>query len=216
MGYNTTPTTEDSSIIVGASFTAVDGTGFVPFSALTSPQGLVTDDQIQKAYTDGNGLTQLKTFVYDEDDGWLDTEEGYEPCGDTEGLDLGTSVWFVSAGGAKSITTSGAVKSGTKTHTFTEKSVLCSSAFPVDFCPNSANVSWGIETDDQIQVAYTDDNHITQLRTYVYDEDDGWLDAEDGYRTLDANEPLVAAGQGFWLILQDAASTFTEVSPIAE
>ena len=185
-------------------------------SALTSPQGLETYDQVQKAYTDGEGVTQLRTYEYDENDGWLDMEDNYTPCGDTEGFELGTSAWFISAGEAKSITTSGAVKSGNKVHAFTETSVLCASAFPVDFCPNSANVSWGIETYDQIQVAYTDGEGVTQLRTYEYDENDGWLDMEDNYRTLEATESVVKAGQGFWLILQDAASTFTEVSPLAE
>ena len=93
---------------------------------------------------------------------------------------------------------------------------LAGSAFPVEFCPNSSNVTWGFESYDQIQTAFVDDNGITQLHTYEYDESDGWLDYDDGYRVLDSDESIAGPGVGFWVLLGSESSTFTEVSPIAE
>ena len=150
----------------------------------------------------------------DETDGWLDTEE-YAPCGDDVGLALGQSAWLISAGEPKSVTTAGAVRNTNAIRTFTETSSLISSAFPTPFYPNGANVSWGTQSGDQIQVAYTDENGFSQFTVYEYDEADGWLDTEE-YAPLEADTAVVGPGIGFWLILQDASSTFTEVSPLAE
>ena len=79
-------------------------------------------------------------------------------------------------------------------------------------------MSWGIESYDQIQTFFTDGDGVTQLRTYEYDEFDGWLDCEDGYRVLDPDEVLVGPGIGFWLILMGdvESASFTEVGPLAE
>lgn len=214
VGYNQTAATEDTSILIGASFEAVGGGTFLPLSALTATPALENDDQIQVAYTDEDGLTQFTIYIYDETDGWLDTEN-FEPCGDTFGLELGQSAWFISAGEPKKITTAGAVKNSNAIRTFTEPSALITSAFPVPFCPNSENVSWGVQNDDQIQTAYTDEDGLTQFTIYIYDESDGWLDTEN-FEPLGATQSIVDTGIGFWLILQDASSTFTEVSPLAE
>ena len=214
VGYNTTPTTQDTSILFGASFDSVDGTGVVPLSSLSATPAFQNDDQIQIAYTDGDGLTQFTVYIYDEADGWLDTEN-FEPCGDTVTLNLGQSAWFISYGEPKTMTTSGSVKKGNIVRAFTEEGSLISSALPMPFCPNSERVSWGVSTDDQIQVAYTDGDGLTQFDVYIYDENDGWLDTVN-FEALGANESVVDAGIGFWLILQDPTSTFTETSPIAE
>lgn len=214
VGYTQTPATTDTSILFGASFENIGEGDFLPLSSLSATPSLETGDQIQVAYTDDDGLTQFTIYEYDETDGWLDTIN-FEPCGDTFGLTLGQSAWFISASDSKKITTSGGVKKTNAVRTFTEASSLITSAFPTAFCPNSANVSWGVQTGDQIQVAYTDDDGLTQFTIYEYDETDGWLDTVD-FEPLAADQSLVDPGIGFWLILQDTSSTFTEVSPVSE
>ena len=77
---------------------------------------------------------------------------------------------------------------------------MITSAFPVPFCPNSENVSWGVQNDDQIQTAYTDEDGLTQFTIYIYDESDGWLDTEN-FEPLGATQSIVDTGIGFWLIL---------------
>ena len=174
---------------------------------MVCPEEFGDDDQIQVAYTDDSGLTQLRNYFYFGE--WLDEE--YASVSDTDGLPFSKAAWFVSASDPKTITTAGEVKKDNYIHTFTETSDMITSAFPVPFCPNSANVSWGVTDDAQIQVAYTDELGITQLRNYFYFSE--WLD--DEYNTLAEDDAIVGPGVGFWFIINDSSETFTEVSPIS-
>ena len=182
----------------------------MPFSSLTCAGGFTDDDQIQTAYTDSNtGLTKL--YVYSYFGEWLD--EDYNSVADTDGLPQGSAAWFISSSDYKNITTSGEVTKAPYIHTFTETSALVTSAFPGGFCPNSANVSWSVSDDSQIQTAYTDSNTgLTKL--YVYSYFGEWMDED--YNTVDADFAVAGPGVGFWLILPDASDTFSEVSPVAD
>ena len=196
----------EASFIFGASFNTIGGNGTIPFKDLGCVEGFADEDQIQTAYTDEFGTTQMKMYVYFGE--WLDDE--YNPVEDTAGIAQGGSAWFISSE-PKSIQTSGEVSRAPFVHTFTESSQLIASAFPQAFCPNSANVSWGVSDESQIQTAYTDENGTSQMRMYVYFGE--WLD--DEYNTLDPDQAIVDAGMGFWIILNDASETFTETSPLA-
>ena len=207
VGYNTTDNTAgDASFIFGASFNAVNGNG-VPFNSLICPEEFEDDDQIQTAYTDERGLTQMHIFFYFGE--WLDEE--YNPIAEDEGLPLGGSAWFISSSGtAKTLTTSGEVRKTNFIHTFTEPSSLITSAFPMPFCPNSENCSWGCSDDTQLQTAYIDERGLTQMHIFFYFGE--WMDEE--YNTIAADAVVASPGQGFWIILQDQGDTFSEVSPI--
>lgn len=110
------------------------------------------------------------------------------------------------------MTTAGEVTKAPSVHTFTESSALIASAFPTAFCPNSENVSWGVTDGAQLQTAYTDEDGLTQMHINWYFGE--WMDED--YNTLGAEDPIANAGTGFWIILNDASETFSEVSPIAE
>lgn len=208
IGYNTTRNeAEDNAFIFGASFNSLSVNGIVPFKDIDSPQGFDDDDQIQTAYTDERGFTQL--YVYSYFGEWLD--ENYDSVPDDAGIPVGGSAWFLSTS-PKTVTTSGEVLKNNFTHTFTEPSSLVVSAFPTAFCPNSENVSWGVSDDTQIQTAYTDERGFTQL--YVYSYFGEWLD--ENYDSVPSEQAIVGPGVGFWLLLQDVADTFSEVSPVAE
>ena len=68
------------------------------------------------------------------------------------------------------------------------------------------------EDDDQIQTAYTDENGITRLYGYVYFGE--WYNED--MDPLAETDSIAAPGTGFWLILNDASETFSEVSPLAK
>lgn len=180
----------------------------IPFSALSSPEGLEDEDAIQVAYTDERGLTKMHDFVYFGE--WYN--EDMDPVNDDDGIPLGGSAWFISSGNPKTITTSGEVRKGNYIHTFTEPSALISSAFPQKFCPNSANVSWGVSDETSIQTAYTDERGLTKMHDYVYFGE--WYNED--MDPLAADDAIVNAGTGFWIILVDPSETFSEVSPLAE
>ncbi len=207
VGFQTMQNTaNDAAYIFSASFRGINATGVIPFSSLTCAEGFADDDQIQTAYTDGDGVTQL--YIYSYFGEWLD--EDYNTA--EGGLPNGSSAWFISSGDPKTITTSGEVLKSNYIHTFTETSALVASAYPGAFCPNSANVSWSVSDDTQIQTAYTDGDGVTQL--YVYSYFSEWMDED--YNTLDASDSVAEPGAGFWIILQDADDTFAEVSPLAD
>ena len=209
VGYQTAANTaEDQSYIFGASFRGVNELGVVPFNSLSCEGGFEDDDQIQTAYTDERGLTQLYGYVYFGE--WYN--EDMDPVEDTDGLTQGGAAWFISAGDYKNITTAGEVPKVPYIHTFTETSALVTSAFPGGFCPNSADVSWAVSDDTQIQTAYTDERGLTQLYGYVYFGE--WYNED--MDPIDADFAVAGSGVGFWLILTDASETFTEVSPIAD
>ena len=208
VGYSTTDNTaEDTSFIFGAPFSGIATKGVISFKDLACPQEFEDDDQIQTAYTDENGITRLYGYVYFGE--WYN--EDMDPVADEDGIPLGSSAWFISSS-AKTITTSGEVSNDNVIHTFTETSALVSSAFPTPFCPNSENVSWGVSDDAQIQTAYTDENGITRLYGYVYFGE--WYNED--MDPLAETDSIAAPGTGFWLILNDASETFSEVSPLAK
>ena len=208
VGYNTTANIDEySSIIFGASFNDIANPGVIPFTALNCPEGFEDEDQIQTPYTDERGVTKMHVYWYFGE--WLDEE--YNPVEENAGIALGKAAWFLSSS-AKHITTSGEVKKGNHIHTFTESSELVTSAFPVAFCPNSENVSWGVSDESQIQTAYTDERGVTKMHVYWYFGE--WLDEE--YNTLDPEVSVAGPGDGFWLLLSDASETFTEVCPLTE
>ena len=139
--------------------------------------------------------------------------EDMDPVSDADGVRQGGSAWFVSASGTpKTVTVAGEVKKTNHIHTFTESSELISSAFPVPFCPNSADVSWGVSDETQIQTAYTDERGITQMYVYVYFGE--WYNED--MDPVAEDEAIAQPGAGFWIILQDATETFSEVSPLAK
>ena len=210
VGFQTMQNTaDDAAYIFGASFKGMGNTsGVVPFSSLTCATGFEDDDQIQVAYTDGDGFTQLYGYAYFGE--WLD--EDYNSVTTEDGIPNGGAAWFISAGDPKTITTSGEVPKANFIHTFTETAALVTSAFPGAFCPNSANVSWAVSDDTQIQTAYTDGSGFTQLYGYAYFGE--WMDED--YNTLAEDDAIVEAGAGFWLVLNDADETFSEVSPLNE
>jgi hypothetical protein len=147
----------------------------MPFNSLACAEGFSDGDQIQTAYTDENGLTQMKGYEYWDGDGWADSDM-MDVVEEGTGLELGTGAWFISES-PKSVITSGGVKKNNHIHTVTEPWSIVVSAFPAAFCPNSANVSWGCADGSQIQTAYTDDNGLTQMKGYEYWDGEGWADS---------------------------------------
>ena len=215
VGYTTTEkVANDFCTFIGASFESVGSGTFIPFSSLTCSEGFEDGDQIQKAYVDEDGIVGFTVYEYWDGDGWVDPSSG-DVIGDDIGFEVGEAAWFISSA-AKQITTAGAVKSTNHIHTFTETSTVISSAFPVPFCPNSANVSWGSIDGDQIQVPYVDEDGIINFTTYEYWDGDGWVDPSTG-DVLEADFAVTTAGKGFWFITADPENvSFTEVSPLAE
>ena len=200
-------------MFIGASFANVGG-GFLPLSSLACVEGFEDGDQIQTSFVDGSGIVGFTTYEYWDGDGWVDPSSG-EVVADEIGFSLGKGAWFVSTS-AKQITTSGEVKNTNHIHTFEETLTIKTSAFPGEFCPNSANVSWGSLDGDQIQVPFVDENGIVNFTTYEYWDGDGWVDPSSG-EVLAADFAITGAGKGFWYVTSDPASvSFTEVSPIAE
>ena len=214
VGYNTADNTAgDPWQFIGASFEGVGTSSFISLNSLTSPDGIDDGDQIQIAHCDENGTPFMKDYEYWDGDGWVDLETS-EPVGDEVGFELGHAAWFISSS-PKSITTAGQVKNVPHIHTFTEPWTIVCGAFPVDFCPNGQNISWGCLDGDQIQVAHCDENGTPYMKDYEYWDGDGWVDLETS-ETLDADFALVAAGKGFWFITASPEdSSFTEVSPLA-
>lgn len=152
-------------------------------------------------------------YEYWDGDGWADLDM-MEPVDDTVGLFIGSGAWYVSSS-PKSITIAGEVKKGFHIHTFTDPLSIVASAFPMDFCPNSANVSWGCSDGTQIQVPFTEAaSGLTKLKMYEYWDGDGWADL-DLMEPIDAGCAITTAGKGFWFVTSDPASTsFTEVGPL--
>lgn len=180
-------------------------------------EGIEDGDQIQISSVDQSGIVQFKTYEYWDGDGWMDLDQS-SYAGDTVGFSLGEGAWFFSPSGAKHLTTSGQVKKGYHIHTFQDTWSINVSAFPVNFCPNSENISWGVADGDQIQTSSVDESGIIQFHTYEYWEGDGWADLETS-SPIDADTVVVTPGKGFWIILNNTApedASFTEVSPIAE
>lgn len=210
VGYNTTVNTENPSFIFSVSFKDLNENGILPFNDLVCPEEFEMFDTIEVSFTDEEGVTQLDDYSYIAGM-WL-SPSGL-PCTEEDGLTLGQSAWFCSAGDPKNITTSGEVRKEGFIHTFTDPNTLCSSAYPVPFCPNDPNVSWDVSMFDTIEVAYTDEEGVTQLDDYSYIAG-MWLNP-DGLPCAE-DEVVAAPGEGFWLCLQDTESTFAEVSPIAD
>jgi len=221
VGYNTL-NTGDASQMLGSTFkNANNGTDGVKLSELIGE--FAAYDEIQVSYMDEDGYIQFTVYQY------LDTDEGVDADGWYDGawesaanvvLPRGSAVWFVSASGTgKSVTTSGEVVSTSTTHpAFAEPSNMICSAYPIEFNPNAATVTWtGLSAYDEIQVSYVDQDGYIQFTVYQYlntDEgvdEDGWYDGAWEKVTT----PIAGVGQGFWLVLSDFENvTLTEASPI--
>lgn len=201
-------------MFIGASFENLGTSAFIPLSSLSCVEGFADGDQIQTSFVKPNGVVAFNTYEYWDGDGWVDPASG-DVVGDDVGFSLGKGAWFIS-NEAKQITSAGGVKKSNHTHTFEESWQVISSAFPVDFCPNSAGVSWGCLDGDQIQVPHVDANGIVRFTSYEYWDGDGWVDPSSG-DVLAANFAITTAGKGFWFITTapDTVS-FAEVSPIAD
>ena len=215
VGYNNTVNgTYDNMTFIGASFKNVGNGTVLPFNSLGCVEGLDDGDQIQTSSVDQDGIVQFKVYVYWDGEGWADDDLS-ELVDDTVGFALGQGGWFISAA-PKQVTTSGEVKKTSHIHTFSETMSIATSAFPVAFCPNSADVSWACEDGDQLQVPVVDQDGIVNFKVYVYWDGEGWAD-DDISALLDADTAIVTAGKGFWFIAANPASaSFTEVSPIAD
>lgn len=215
VGYNSTEAVMNENMtFIGASFEKVGEGEIITLNSLTSPQEIVDGDQIQMANTDEDGLVYMTDYEYWDGDGWVDLASS-EPVGDTIGFKIGQAAWFLSSE-PKSITVSGQVKKENHIHTFTDSMTIITSAFPVNFCPNGENVSWGCLDSDQIQVPWTDNDGLVHMTDYEYWDGDGWVDLSTS-EALDPEFPIVKAGKGFWFITSDpTSSSFAEVSPLVE
>ena len=219
MGYNTTQNNTDPDVIFSAAFEQLNEQGILPFNSLqVSGDGLEDDDYIETAHFDEEvGGTVLDAYVYYVGEGWYDLQKGYSLIDDTVGLKLGESAWYMSST-PKTVTTAGQVYSQDfKIHTFVEPDTLVASAYPVPFCPNSANVSWAIGDDTYIETSRFDEEvGGTMLDPYVYYNGEGWY--TPGYQLMAPTDSLAAPGVGFWLMLSEdpAECSFTEVSPLAK
>lgn len=213
VGYNNSAAVEgESSTFIGASFQNVGEGSFIPFSAIKCVEGFADGDQFQKSVME-DGYINFKVYEYWDGDGWVDIDSS-EVIENDVGFSLGEGAWFVSSE-PKQLTFSGEVRKATFTHTFTEPSSVIVSAFPVDFCPNSENVSWGVLDGDQMQVPMMDNGYIN-FKVYEYWDGDGWVDI-DSSEVLDSNFAINTSGKGFWFVTTDPENvSFTEVSPIAE
>ena len=187
---------------------------FIPFSAITCAEGFEDGDQFQKSYMEGTAVN-FKIYEYWDGDGWADTDT-MEIVGDDEGFTVGEAAWFISPT-PKTLTFAGGVRKDDYIHTFTESMTIVSSAFPVKFCPNSTNVSWGCSDGDQIQTSFMEGTAVN-FKIFEYWDGDGWADT-DTMEILDADTAINTAGKGFWFIINSGdieGTTFSEVSPIAE
>ena len=180
-------------------------------------------DEIQVSYMDGDGYIQFNVYQY------LDTNEGVDADGWYDGawepadilIPRGAAVWFISSSGsAKEVTTAGEVAATSTLHpAFAEQYNMICSAYPVEFNPNAATVTWtGLNAYDEIQVSYMDGDGYIQFDVYQYlntdegVEENGWYDGAWEKVTT----PVAGIGQGFWLILSDYENvTLTEASPIS-
>ena len=89
------------------------------------------------------------------------------------------------------------------------------SAFPVGFCPNNENISWGCLDGDQLQVSFMEGTAIN-FKIYEYWDGDGWADPNTG-DILDPDFAINTPGKGFSYITADPENvSFTEVSPLAD
>ena len=215
VGYNTTENeAEDTMVFVGASFENVGEGEFIPLSAIQCVEGFEDGDQFQTSFMDEIGAVNFKIYEYWDGDGWADPDS-MEIVGDNIGFTLGQAAWFISSS-PKKLTFAGGVHKDNFIHTFEESMTIATSAFPVPFCPNSANVSWGCNDGDQIQTSFMDEIGAVNFKIYEYWDGDGWADPD----TMEIIEPdfaVVTPGKGFWFITSDPESvTFSEVSPLAE
>lgn len=197
---------------VGASFENVGAGTYIPLSAITCVEGFADGDQFQKSFMD-EGYLNFKVFEYWDGDGWVDPDSG-EVVGDDIGFTVGEGAWFVSSE-PKQLTFAGGVKKENHIHTFVETMTVIVSAFPIGFCPNSANVSWGCLDGDQLQTPYFENSYLN-FKVYEYWDGDGWVDPDSG-EVLDPDFAINTAGKGFWYITADPENvSFSEVSPLAE
>lgn len=227
VGYNTL-NNGDQSVMLGCQFVDVaDGESGI---LLGNIKGEFEDnDELQLTSCDEVGAISSVSFFYFTEasgmgwdgDGWYSSESGMKANDDTE-IAHSTAMWFTGASAAKPATISGQVYNGNYTHTFSALTEMVCSAFPVPFNPNDTEkVQWtGLTDNDEIQVTSCDETGaISSVSYFWFTEEsgmgwdgDGWYSSESGLKT---DEPVVVAGQGFWLTLADPANvTMVETCPI--
>ena len=201
-------------VFVGASFENVGEGEFIPLSAIQCVEGFEDGDQFQTSFMNEKGIVNFKVYEYWDGDGWADLDE-MEVVGDDVGFTPGQAAWFISIT-PKKLTFAGGVIKENFTHTFTEAMTIAVSAFPIPFCPNSENVSWGCNDGDQIQTSFMNEKGIVNFKVYEYWDGDGWADLDE--MDVIASDCVVATpGKGFWFITSNPENvTFSEVSPLAE
>ena len=206
--------------MLGCTFEAVGTTDGVTLNSL---QGEFVDaDELQVASLNDQGITEFTSYYYFTEDGGMVDADGwyngdFESIGDTVRIPVGSAFWFI-AENAKGVTVAGQVHLGEYTHTITDKKSMVCSAFPVAFNPN-VNCTWdGFVDADEIQVAKVNEQGITEFTSCYYFTEDGGMVDEDGWYNGDfekITEPIAAAGQGFWLMLEDPSGhVFKETSPV--
>ena len=222
VGYNKA-TPQYSYHMMSMPFTAVDG-GEVKIGSVQG--SFEMEDNIQFSYMDEDGYVQFKTYIWWPEDtigdvaGWYDDDIF---VGDSLTIPTGAAVWFITNSGEPTpdgLTTSGAVLPTFIEHNgFPETFNMIGSAFPVGFNPNAETVTWsGLEMEDQIQVAYMDEDGYVQFITYMWWPEDtigelaGWYQDD-----ILVEEAVAEVGQGFWLILANPGDVYMkEVSPLVK
>ena len=220
VGYNVQSPNE-TDFIIGCSFENVTTGGGMTLGSLS---GDFEDyDNIQVASIVNNRIVFSDFYFFDAQGGMVAETGWYYDDMVTSAADfeipLGAAVWFGSSS-AKAVTTSGAVRNTSFTHTFQETPEMICPAFPVGFNPNAA--SWtGLVDYDNIQVSSIVNNRILFTDYYFFDAAGG-MAAETGWYCDDmvtkVDDAIVAPGQGFWFTFQGDVDdvTLTETSPIAQ
>ena len=221
VGYNKV-TADGAYYLIGTPFANVGG----GVNTLDKLQGTFeSGDQIQVIYSEEDHFTLNAVSYYyltmDADlvdqDGWYDGSTVY--VGNTLTLAQNQAVYYYAASlTAKSLTTSGEVSKTSVTTTFVDAYTTWASAFPVAFNPNDSRFAWTMNSGDQIQVIYSEEDAFTlNAVSYYYltmavdlVDVDGWYDGT----TVLVSAPITTAGQGVY-VFAPAGGSVVETSPIA-
>lgn len=180
------------------------------------------EDEIQISFMQGTKVRFTSYYYYTEDgawgvdkDGWYEDENTY--IGDTVSLKQGQAAWLISKG---SSTQSGEVNGNEIVlNNFSKSWEMVVNPYPVAFNPNSSDIVWdGVQDEDEIQVSYMQGTKVRFNSYYYYTEDGAWGVDQDAWY-IDENtmveDPIAAAGQGWWLITANPSDvSITFKSPV--